>query len=457
MVLIVILAAGKGKRMHSKTPKMLHPLLGKPMLSYVIEAALSLNPDEVTVVVSPAVSKVVSGWRFGRPFSVAIQDPPLGTADAVYHGLSELSSSAGKVLIVPGDVPLIRADTLKSLMEQAEVSHSAMTILGAEVANPSGYGRIITSPNGEVLRIVEESDATKEEKATGFINSGIMIIDKETLANNIQTVEADNAQKEFYLTDLAAILNSKGLKVTAVRCEDPNEILGVNDRRQLGEAQRKLLQRIVAEWQTRGVTFVSPEEVYLEASVKIGQDTVLEPGVFLKGHTEIGKDCRVGVGTVIEDSIIGDDVFIKPYSVIERSSIHDTATIGPFAHLRPESEIGKGAKVGNFVEVKKSKLAPGVKASHLTYLGDSTIGEGSNIGAGTITCNYDGREKHPTTIGKDVFVGSNTALVAPVTVGDGAVIAAGSVITKKVPPNSLGVSRARQQNIYRWKKPKKDT
>jgi len=457
MVSVVILAAGKGKRMRSKIPKMLHPLLGKPLLAYGIEAAVLLNPEEVTVVASPMVSEVVSGWTFGRPFSVAIQDPPLGTADAIRHGLPELSSSAGNVLIVPGDVPLIRADTLKTLVEQFEASHSVLTILGAEVADPFGYGRIVTASSGEVLRIVEESDATEEEKAIGFINSGIMIIDKETLAKTIQTVEADNAQKEFYLTDLAAIFRSKGLKVTAVRCEDPDEILGVNDRRQLGEVQRKLLQRIVAEWQVRGVTFVAPEDVYLEAGVKIGQDTVLEPGVFLRGQTEIGEDCRVGVGTVIEDSIIGDGVFIKPYSVIERSSIHDKATIGPFAHLRPESEIGNGAKVGNFVEVKKSKLAPGVKASHLTYLGDSTIGEGSNIGAGTITCNYDGIKKHPTTIGKDVFVGSNTALVAPVTVGDGAVIAAGSVITKKVPPNSLGVSRARQQNIYRWKKTKRDT
>lgn len=456
MVSVIILAAGMGKRMRSRIPKVIHPLLGKPLFLYGIEAALSVNPREVIVVASPAVSEAVSGWRFDGRLTVAIQDPPRGTADAVRCGLPYLSSSDGIVLILPGDAPLVNADTLKSLLEHLENSGSALTILGAELQDPSGYGRIVMSPSSEVLRIVEERDASGDERAIRFINSGIMAVKREALAETILSVGTENSQKEFYLTDLAAIFHEKGLKVSAIRCENPDEVLGINDRSQLSEIQEKLLRQVISKWQARGVTLTVPDTVYMDADVSIGQDTVLEPGVFLKGKTEIGENCRVGVGSVIEDSVIENDVVIRPYSVIEGSIVHQNAIIGPFAHLRPGSEIGRGTKVGNFVEVKKSKLAPGVKASHLSYIGDTTIGADTNVGAGTITCNYDGRRKHQTTIGRDVFIGSNTALVAPVTVGDGATIAAGSVITKKVPPNTLGVSRVRQQNIYRWKKRKKD-
>ena len=456
MVSVIILAAGEGKRMRSKTPKVLHPLLGKPMLAYGIEATNPLNPAERIVVVNPTVHEAVSKWDSETPFTLVIQDPPRGTADAVKCGLSALSDSSENVLILPGDVPMISPDTLKELVDNHEATGATLTILGAEMADPFGYGRIVTEEEDSVIRIVEERDASPEEKAIRLVNTGFMIVKTKALRDALNKIGTNNAQGEFYLTDLAAIFHEKGLKVRVRTCEDPAETAGVNDRRQLWEVQRRLLNRLIQRWQSEGVTFTNPETVYMEPSVSIGRDTVIEPGVYLQGKTEIGEDCRIGQGAVIENSVLRENVIIKPYSVIEQSTIDAGASIGPFAHLRPESEIGREAKVGNFVEVKKSRLAPGVKASHLTYLGDTTIGENTNIGAGTITCNYDGKRKHPTTIGKDVFVGSNTALVAPVTVGDGSTIAAGSVITKKIPPDTLAVARARQQNIYRHKRRKKE-
>ncbi len=452
----IILAAGEGKRMRSKIPKVLHSLSGKPMLAYGVGTVLSLDPRQVVIVSSPAVSEEVTAWALENRVTTVIQDPPLGTADAVRRGLSGLSEPVDALLVLPGDVPLIGPDTLKALFTHFETNRSSMAILSAELASPQGYGRILTDSRGEVIRIVEDRDATEEEKAIHFINSGIMVFRSGVLKDALQEVASNNAQAEFYLTDLAAIFRQRGQKVTAMKVENPDEILGVNSRRQLGEIQEKLLHRLISEWQDRGVTFVLPETSYLETVVVIGQDTVIEPAVSLCGRTRIGEGCRIGRGAVIEDTVLENGVVVQPYSVIEGSIIREGAVIGPFAHLRPGSDIGRQARVGNFVEVKKSKLAPGVKASHLTYLGDTTIGPDTNIGAGTITCNYDGRKKHPTTIGERVFVGSNTALVAPVEVGDGAVIAAGSVITKRVPPQTLAVGRSRQQNIYRKIKRKGD-
>ncbi len=456
MVSVIILAAGEGKRMRSKIPKVLHPLLGKPMLAYGIEATSPLNPVEKVLVVNPTVYDALSEWDSEISFTLVIQDPPRGTADAVKCGLSALSASSENVLILPGDVPMISPETLKELVDTHKASGATLTILGAEMVDPFGYGRIITDGADSVIRIVEERDASPEEKAVRLVNTGFMIVKTKALRDALNKIGTDNAQGEFYLTDLAAIFHDKGLKVMVRACENPTETSGINDRRQLWEIQRHLLSQLIQRWQTEGVTFTNPETVYIEPSVSIGRDTVIEPGVYLQGETEIGEDCRIGQGAVIENSVLSENVVIKPYSVIEESVIDAGASIGPFAHLRPGSEIGKKAKVGNFVEVKKSKLAPGVKASHLTYIGDTTIGENTNIGAGTITCNYDGKRKHPTTIGKDVFVGSNTALVAPITVGDGSTIAAGSVITKKIPPHTLAVGRARQQNIYRHKRRKKE-
>ena len=451
----IILAAGQGKRMHSKIPKILHVLSGKPLLAHSIEAVASLAPEEVVVVVSPKVSEVVSTWPYEN-LKTVIQDPPAGTADAVRCGLSALSTLDIPIMVLPGDVPLIRASTLKTLLDHFGETGAALAILGAEVDDPFGYGRLITGPGGHVIRIVEEHDASEEEKAIHLINSGIMVIKGSALQDALREVASDNAQSEFYLTDLAAIFHAKGLPVTTIRTEDPDEILGVNDRYQLGEVQKRLLARLIRSWQEQGVTFILPETCYLDTEVTIGMDTIVEPSVQLCGPTRIGEGCRIGRGTIIESSVVENGAEIRPYSVIEESVIHSHAMIGPFAHLRPGSEIGKTARVGNFVEVKKSKLAPGVKASHLTYLGDTTIGANTNIGAGTITCNYDGVKKHPTHIGEKVFVGSNTALVAPVEVGDGAIIAAGSTITKKVPPKTLAVGRARQQIIYRKIKHRKE-
>ncbi len=457
MVSVIILAAGRGKRMRSKIPKVLHPMLGKPLLAYGLETVLSLNPRKVVVVASPPVSEAVSRWSSGTEVSTVIQDPPRGTADAVRRGLTGLSSLDPAILILPGDVPLIRKETLEALLVHFHETEAALSILAADLENPFGYGRIIETAKGEVSRIVEERDATEAERAIKRINSGIMVVRGPLLGEALDRVTSNNAQSEFYLTDLAEIFHGQGLKVTALPCEEPEELSGVNDRVQLSEVMNRLLDRIISGWQRDGVTFLRPETCYLEPDVKIGRDTVVEPGVFLRGRTRIGENCRIGTGTVIEDSEIGPDTDIRPYSVIEKSRVSARAAIGPFAHLRPGSDIGEEARVGNFVEVKQSRLETGVKASHLTYLGDTTIGAGTNVGAGTITCNYDGRKKHRTTIGEGVFVGSNTALVAPVTVGDRAIIAAGSVITKPVPPGTLAVGRARQQNLYRKTKHKKES
>ncbi len=456
MLSIIILAAGQGKRFRSRISKVLHPIMGKPMLRYAIDAARSLSPDATVVVVNPAVSESISTWGLVG-IRQAIQAPPRGTADAVKKGLSVLPETDGVTLIMPGDVPLISPETLRQLIQTHETSGAVLTVLGAEMDDPSGYGRLVTDGAGSLARIVEERDASLKEKAIRLVNTGFMVVETMALREALDKIGTDNAQEEFYLTDLVEIFRERNLRVAFKTCEDPGETAGINDRHQLWLVQKRLLGRLIYRWQTEGVTFVNPETVYLETTVKIGRDTVIEPGVFLRGATEIGEGCRIGQGAVIEDSTLCEGVTVKPYSVIEKSVIDAKAVIGPFAHLRPESEIGREAKVGNFVEVKKSRLAPGVKASHLTYLGDAIVGEATNIGAGTITCNYDGKRKHQTTIGKNVFVGSNTALVAPVTVGDGATIGAGSVITKPVPSHTLGVARARQQNIYRRKKHKKDS
>ena len=445
----IILAAGKGTRMRSRVPKVLHPILGKSLLVYGIDAAIASGAGELVVVASREVKESAASWSFEVPCVFTIQDPPLGTADAVKRGLSALEKSFDGVLILPGDVPLVAPETLKNLVEQFEQSRLDLVILGEDMPDPYGYGRIITNAAGEVLRIVEEKDATKADKAIRFINSGIMVIQRGPLEEIISEVGSSNAQGEFYLTDLVALFRDKGLKVSAMRGTDPGEIRGINDRRQLHEIREVLLQQMIEKWQQKGVDFLFPETVYLENGVTIGRDTVIGQGVVLRGDTVIGEACRIDAGVVMEDAILEDDVTVKSYSVIEGSRIRTQAAIGPFAHIRPGSDVGPAAKVGNFVEVKKSKLSAGVKASHLSYLGDSEIGEDTNIGAGTITCNYDGKRKHKTRIGRDVFVGSNTALVAPVTVGDGALLAAGSVITKEVPPGALGVGRARQKNIVR--------
>ncbi len=453
---VIVLAAGRGKRMCSKVPKVLHHLLGKSMLSYVIEAAWRIRPREIIGVVSPEVLEVVSEWEVNGPISWVVQSPPQGTADAVRCGLSRLSPKAKYVMILPGDVPLVRPETLAAMVAEMESSGEGLVVLGTKLNNPYGYGRIVTDEKGDVLKIVEERDANESERTIHLINTGIMVFERARLMEELKGVGTDNAQGEFYLTDLAALFREGGIPVKSVLCEDPLEVSGINDRRQLSEVQKDLLGRLIRRWQEKGVTFVNPETIYLEQGAILGRDTAIDPGVVMRGKVRVGEGCRIGVGSVIENTLIEDGVEIRPYSVIEESVIRSGAVVGPFAHLRPGSDIGNNAKVGNFVEVKKSRLAPGVKASHLTYLGDATIGEDTNIGAGTITCNYDGKRKHPTTIGKNVFVGSNTAFVAPVTIGDNATIAAGSVITKPIPEGTLGVARARQQNIYRRHKRKKD-
>jgi bifunctional UDP-N-acetylglucosamine pyrophosphorylase/glucosamine-1-phosphate N-acetyltransferase len=446
---VLVLAAGKGTRMKSALPKVLHRLSGRPIVEYVLRAAAALEPSTVTMVVGHQSDALTRGLS-GRPdLQLVVQEPQLGTAHAVLQAESVLGGRTGTLVLLYADVPLLRGETLQALVCAHQQERAAATVLTAHVERPYGYGRIVRT-NGQITRIVEERDATPAERAIREINSGVYAFDLEPLFPALRSVASQNRQGEYYLTDLVAIYRRRKLAVGTVLVTHPDQIRGINSRTELAEAGALVRQQKNEELMAAGVTIVDPATTYVEPDVVIGPDTVLHPNVYLEGQTRIGAACEIHSGVRIVDSTLGDRVTVNNYTVVTGATVASEVRLGPFAHLRPGSEVGEAAHIGNFVELKKTSFGAGSKASHLSYLGDATIGAGVNIGAGTITCNYDGRVKHPTVVEDGAFIGSDSQLVAPVRVGRGAYVAAGSSIVEDVPAGALGIARGRQANIAGW-------
>ncbi len=450
----MILAAGKGTRMKSDLAKVLHPLSGMPMLSYTIDLALNgIQAEKTIVVVGHQAEQIEAAFKDDRVHFVR-QEEPLGTGHAVMQALPLLDGFTGAVLILCGDVPLVKKETLQSFMDTFWRNDSTLAVLSAVVKNPFGYGRILRDTEGWLVRIVEEKDASEEERLIREINTGIFCVRSSFLVEGLKEIGRENAQGEYYLTDLAEVARKRDLRCSAHMVADPTEVMGINTRMDLARAMEVLRQEKVTELMLAGVTVIDPKTTYVDRTVVIGRDTTVYPNCTLQGKTRIGERCVIEPNSKISDSEIGNEVTIRSHSVITESRIEDGATIGPFAHLRPLTEVKAKAKIGNFVEVKKSVIGRGSKANHLAYIGDSLVGEETNIGAGTITCNYDGLKKHQTIIGNKVFVGSNVELVAPVKVGDRSTIGAGTTVTKDVPEGALAISRMKQKNIKGWSKRK---
>ena len=447
---VVILAAGKGTRMKSSRPKVLHALAGRSLIEHVLRTVDGLRADSVTVVVGHGGDEVRGSLASRPSVQFAVQSPQLGTGHALLQAESALTGQSGTVLLLYADVPLLQTATLARLIEHHRSSKSAATVLTMDLAEPYGYGRIVRDPAGRVQRIVEERDASGLERTITEVNSGIYCFTLAPLFESLHQLATDNAQGEYYLTDLVAQYRQRNLKVETMTVESATELRGVNSRVDLAELARVLRDRKNNALLLGGVTLEDPPSTFVDADVIVGADTVIGPGVLLEGSTSIGERCRIHAGCRLTDTHVGDDVTILDHCVLTDSRIDTGARIGPFAHLRPASEVGEGAHVGNFVELKKTSLGRGSKANHLAYLGDSTIGAGVNVGAGTITCNYDGVKKHPTIIEDGAFIGSDSQLIAPVRIGAGAYVAAGSSITKDVPADSLAMSRVRQENKIGW-------
>jgi bifunctional UDP-N-acetylglucosamine pyrophosphorylase/glucosamine-1-phosphate N-acetyltransferase len=446
---IVILAGGKGTRMKSERPKVLHRIAGAALIDHVLKLATSLRPSSVSVVVghqADDVVRVMSEWP-GLRF--ALQEPQLGTGHALLQVEPLLRDASGTAVLLSGDVPLLRVETLAAMVDAHEQKGASATVLTAEVDAPDGYGRIVRE-RGLLAAIVEHKDATPAQREIREINSGIYAFELAGLFDALRSVGSTNAQGEYYLPDLVKIYRTRGLGVQTATVEDPREILGVNSRKELAELTAILNARTNEALMQSGVTIVDPATTYVTPDVIVGPDTILHPGVYLEGNTRIGRRCEIHSGVRIVDSNVDDDVVIYNFCVIVNSRIARGAQVGPFARIRPESLVGEDAHVGNFVELKKTSLGRGAKASHLSYLGDATIGEKVNVGAGTITCNYDGTAKHRTIIEDGAFIGSDTQLIAPVRVGRGAYVAAGSSITDDVPAESLAIARGKQVNKKGW-------
>jgi bifunctional UDP-N-acetylglucosamine pyrophosphorylase/glucosamine-1-phosphate N-acetyltransferase len=448
----IILAAGKGTRMKSELVKVLHPLLGLPMLSYPIELSLKGIKAEKTIVVVGHQADLIQERFKGLKIDFALQKEQLGTGHAVLQAIPFLQSFRGTVLILCGDVPLVELETLRSFIDTYKENGSTLSVLTAVVEDPFGYGRILRNSEGWLEKIVEEKDASEEERMIREINTGIFCVKAPFLMEGLREIGKENAQGEYYLTDLVQIAKKKGLRCSAHIVADPVEVMGINTRIDLAMANDVLRREKLKDLMLSGVTIVDPKTTYVDRTVEVGKDTLLYPNCHLQGKTTIGERCLIEPNSKISDSIFGNDVTIRANSVITESKIEDGVSIGPFAHLRPLSEVKTRAKIGNFVEVKKSIIGKGSKANHLAYIGDSLLGEDVNIGAGTITCNYDGFEKHQTIIGNRVFVGSNVELVAPVKVGNGSSIGAGTTVTKDIPEGALAISRVKQKNIKGWSK-----
>jgi bifunctional UDP-N-acetylglucosamine pyrophosphorylase/glucosamine-1-phosphate N-acetyltransferase len=448
---VIILAAGLGTRMKSATIKILHRAAGRPIIEYVLDLAAQLSDAPPVMVVGHQREAVRE--NVGDRARFAVQEEQLGTGHAVLQAAPNLEATGvkgKKILILSGDVPLTRLETLRRLLDEHDRSRNALTLLTMMLDDPAMYGRIIRDGNGAVLKIVEAKDASEEEKSINEVNAGIYVFDGEQLFDNLRKLSNTNSQGEYYLTDLPGVLRKAGKRVGAVIADDPVEALGVNSRADLAIVEAEIQRRVVGKLMMEGVTFRNPTTVVIDSTVSIGNDTVIYPFVTIEGTTRIGSGCVIEPGAHLQNVTIGNNVHVKSGTVAEGSEIADDATVGPYAHLRPGTKLGKHVKVGNFVETKKAVFGEGSKASHLSYIGDADIGADVNIGAGTITCNYDGVNKHKTVLEDGVFIGSDTQLVAPVRVGHGAYVGAGSTITKNVPPDSLALSRVPQKVIEGW-------
>jgi bifunctional UDP-N-acetylglucosamine pyrophosphorylase/glucosamine-1-phosphate N-acetyltransferase len=458
---VVVMAAGLGKRMRSKQAKVLHRVAGRAMVLYSVELGLRVAGHRVAVVVGhqgDRVRKTIESAAEGRnghgTVSIVEQKEQLGTGHAVLQSRPVFSagrSAPTRYLILNGDTPLLRESTVRSLLHRHEEEAATVTILTAVLDDASGYGRVVRlAKGGGVARIVEDRDASEEEKAIREINVGTYVVDGEFLFAALERIDPGNAQGEYYLTDIVHMAVAEGRRVCAVVLDDPDEGLGVNSRQQLAEAEQAIRRQIRERWLDAGVTMIDPGSAWIDVGVSIGKDSTLYPNVAIEGSTVMGEDCVVRAGTRITDCVIGNGVEILDHCIVREACIEDEATLGPFVHLRPGVVVRKRGKVGNFVEMKKTELGEGSKANHLSYLGDATIGKDVNIGAGTITCNYDGVRKFQTVIEDGVFVGSDTQLVAPVTVGARAIIAAGATVTRDVPADALVIARVPQVNREGW-------
>lgn len=439
----IILAAGQGTRMKSKLYKVLHPVCGKAMVDHVLTQIEYDNVDEIVTIVGHGAQKVEE--TLGNRTKYALQSEQLGTGHAVLQAEEMLGNKDGMTLIACGDTPLFTADTFNKLFQYHEENHDVATVLTARATNPFGYGRVIRNASNEVEKIVEQKDATSEEAKINEINTGVYVFDNRELFKALHQVKNDNAQGEYYLPDVIGILQNEGKKIGAYEMADFEESMGVNDRVALSKATKVMQKRINEQHMRNGVAIVDPSSTYIDVDVKIGKDTVIEPGVQIKGKTVIGEDCVIGAHSQIIDCTIEDQVTVT-VSYLEQSIMRKNSNIGPYSHLRPQADIGEDVHIGNFVEVKKAQIGKNTKVGHLTYVGDATLGKDINVGCGTIFINYDGMNKHHTNVGDYSFIGSGANLVAPLEIGDHAYVAAGSTITNDVPSRAMGIGRGRQVN-----------
>ena len=440
---VIVLAAGKGTRMKSKLYKVLHQVCGKSMVEYVVEAAQAIKPDKIVTIVGNGAEEVKKVLADKSEF--VLQKKQLGTGDAVLTASDELAAEKGATLVITGDTPLFTSQTFQKLFDYHQSKGNAATVLTAQAPNPYGYGRIIRDDQDNVLRIVEQKDATAAELKINEINTGVFCFDNQLLFSALKKVDNHNAQGEYYLTDVLEILRNKGQRIGAYKMPDFSESLGVNDRSALAQATKIMQKRINKKHMANGVTFIDPDTAYIDADVKIGCDTLIEGNVVIKGNTEIGDDCVVTSGSRIIDSKIANNVTVTS-STVEQAEMDDFSDVGPNSHLRPKAIIGKGAHIGNFVEIKNAEIGENSKVGHLTYIGDATLGKDVNVGCGTIFANYDGVKKDHSNVGDRAFIGSGATLVAPVNIADHAFVAADSTITKDVAKYEMAIARGRQVN-----------
>lgn len=445
----LILAAGKGTRMKSDLPKVLHPLLGKAMVEYVVRSAKETNCSKIFMVIGYKEELIRERFK-DQPVDFILQYEQLGTAHAVMQAHKKLADKSGTLFVLSGDVPLITSATLNALINYHHKANAIATLLTTRMDDPSGYGRILRNKHGQIEGIIEESDATPEQLKNNEVNCGIYCFDIQEALPYLEKIECKNKQKEYYLTDLISLLRKEKKAVEGYSIANSSEVMGINDRSELAVAGRIIRHKILQDHMIDGVTIIDPDCTYIDDGITIGRDSVIYPMVSIEGESTIGTHCRIFPFSRIYNCIIGDRVTILGNTVIEESRINTGATIGPFSRMRPQSVIGENVKIGNFVEIKKSTIGKGSKVSHLSYIGDSQVGEKVNIGAGTITCNYDGVRKHQTIIEDEVFIGSNSELVAPVKIKRGAYVGAGSTVTRDVPPSSLITSRSRQKIVKDW-------